>query len=131
MNTGRFFLPNFSPQMNPMFASRYLPASLHRMGFLGRITNSIKSFNWSGLINGANKTLNVVNQSIPLVRQAGPMLNNMKSMFRIAKAFGSETTNVKIQNQTKQSTNKNTPSDTNKVIQKAKISYNNYPSFFV
>jgi len=70
MNPGRFFLPNMGNQFNPLIRVGYSPVG--SMGLFSRITNSIKRFNWSGLLNGANKTLNVVNQTIPLVRQAGP-----------------------------------------------------------
>ncbi len=68
------------------------------MGFIGRTLRGIKSFNWGGLLNGANKTLNVVNQTIPLVKQAGPMFNNMRSMIRLARAFGNETYSKQYRN---------------------------------
>jgi hypothetical protein len=101
MNPGRFYLPSTGANAIPMIRGSYMPLS-RNLGLFGRITNSIKTFNWGGLLNGANKTLNVVNQTIPLVRQAGPMLNNMKSMLKIARAFGSETNksniNAKINN---------------------------------
>lgn len=64
------------------------------LGLFGRLGNSmraIKGINWGGLITNASKTLNVVNQAIPLVRQVGPMVNNMKSMLRIASVFKDET----------------------------------------
>lgn len=80
----RFIIPNYMytyPMRTP--------------GLFSRIFTGIRGFNWQGLLTNANKTLNVVNQTIPLVRQAGPMFNNMRSMLRLAKAFGSETTNNK------------------------------------
>ena len=92
MNPGRFYMPRIGSSFGPMMGANYLPTRVN-VGLFSRITSSLRSFNWSGLLNGANKTLNVVNQTIPLVRQAGPMLNNMKSMLRIAKVFGSETNN--------------------------------------
>ena len=90
MNPGRFYMPRLGASFTPMMGTGYLPTR-GSVGLFGRITNSLKSFNWGGLLNGANKTLNVVNQTIPLVRQAGPMVSNMKNMFRIARAFGNET----------------------------------------
>lgn len=81
----RFIIPN------------YMTYPMRSPGLFSRIFGGIKGFNWQGLLTNANKTLNVVNQTIPLVRQAGPMFNNMKSMLRLAKAFGNETTN-KINN---------------------------------
>ena len=95
MNSGNFFMPNVGTQIPPFFQNASLIGNgsfiPKRVGLLGRTLGGIKSFNWSGLLNGANKTLNVVNQTIPLVRQAGPMFNNMKSMMKLAKAFGTET----------------------------------------
>ena len=129
MNPERFFLPNFSNQFTPLIRTGYLPNA----GLFSRITSSIKRFNWSGLLNGANKTLNVVNQTIPLVRQAGPMVNNMKNMFKIAKAFGNETTRKKQENNI---LNNSGSSNINYVeneanIQKKEVVNNNYPNFFI
>ena len=51
-------------------------------GLLSRLTgaNSLRtgigtarSINWSGLLNNASKTLGVINQAIPVVKQVGPM----------------------------------------------------------
>lgn len=61
------------------------------LGRLGGLTGTIKGINWGGLLNNASKTLGVINQAIPVVKQAGPMLNNMKSMIRLATAFKNET----------------------------------------
>ena len=64
------------------------------LGLINRLGNSfraIKGINWSGLITNTSKTLSVVNQAIPLVRQVGPMVNNMKSMLKVASIFKDET----------------------------------------
>ena len=64
------------------------------LGLFSRLGNSmraVRGINWGGLITNASKTLNVVNQAIPLVRQVGPMVNNMKSMLRVASIFKDET----------------------------------------
>lgn len=58
---------------------------------LGSSFSAIKGINWGGLINNASKTLGVINQTIPLVRQVGPMVNNMKSMLKVASLFKDET----------------------------------------
>ena len=135
MNPGRFYIPTMGNSLGPVMSASFLPS---RGGFFGRITNSLRGFNWSSLLNGANKTLNVVNQTIPLVRQAGPMFNNMKSMLRIARAFGSETTNnnsnIRKNNISSNNVlNKNSDNilvDKTSVIKK-ETSNNNYPNFFV
>ena len=85
MYPGRYFLPNYT---TPFMS---IPYQTPRIGLFSRIGNTIKSVNWSGILNGADRTLGVVNQTIPLVRQAKPMFSNMKSMMKLAKAFRSET----------------------------------------
>ena len=46
-----------------------------------------KAINWTGLLSNTQKTLNIVNQAIPIVYQVKPMINNAKTMFRIASEF--------------------------------------------
>ena len=135
MNPGRFFLPNMTHQFTPFMRGAYLQGAPN-LGLFGRITNSIRRFNWSGLLNGANKTLNVVNQTIPLVRQAGPMFSNMKNMFKIAKAFGNETVsssprrNINLNSANNKLYQENT-SEVTEINQKKEVTNDNYPNFFI
>ena len=96
MNPGRFFIPRNIGIGNIPFSSPTVgpfATTVRNAGLFSRISNGVRSFNWSGLLTNANKTLNVVNQAIPLVRQAGPMVSNMRNMLKIAKVFGNETSN--------------------------------------
>lgn len=105
-----FFIPRFSPYMMAQPMARGMIGAapgLVRAGSLGAASGATKgaglirslgngiaglrSINWSGLINGTSKTLGVINQTIPLVKQVGPVMNNMKSMLRVASAFKDET----------------------------------------
>ena len=106
-----YFIPNYMssmtapPMMRGMGAMRGLGAAsapfmsgantarkgLGLMRRLGSGLSAFRSINWTGLINNASKTLGVVNQAIPLVRQVGPMVNNMKSMIKVASLFKDET----------------------------------------
>ena len=105
-----FFMPGFSPYMMAQPMTRGMMGAaplLGRAGSLGAAGGATKgaglirslgngiaglrSINWSGLINGTSKTLGVINQTIPLVKQVGPVMNNMKSMLRVASAFKDET----------------------------------------
>lgn len=52
-------------------------------GLAGGLGNLLSRFSLSGFLNGASKTLNVVNQAIPIFYQVRPMINNAKTMFRI------------------------------------------------
>jgi len=65
---------------------------------LGGVFSSFRSFNWGGLINNASKTLGVINQTIPLVKQAGPMFRNMRSIMKLASVFKDETDPPKFNN---------------------------------
>ena len=73
-----------------------------------------KAINWSGLLSNTQKTLNIVNQAIPIVYQIKPIVNNAKTMFKVASEF------------TKNTSDKND-------IQKDQVKqYNdNGPSFFI
>lgn len=144
MNPGRYFIPNMGMgmQMGPMMNG--MAPMTRGVGLFGRIGNTLKSINFSGLLSGANKTLNVVNQTIPLIRQAKPMVNNMKSMFKLAKAFGSETvsrngnqnynangnsnTKISANNKKNENVEDNSNSDT---FNSVHDSNNNYPNFFI
>lgn len=131
---------NMGMRMAPMMGGSMASAS-RGAGLFGRIGNSLKSFNFSGLLSGANKTLNVVNQTIPLIRQAKPMVNNMKSMFRLAKAFGSETNSKgSIRNNMKQNEMVNTTNNNQKINSfddkinlddKTNNYEDSYPNFFI
>ena len=133
MNPGRMMMPNmaFAPIMR---AQAMAPGG---MGLFGRIGSGLRSFNWSGLLSGANKTLNVVNQTIPLIKQAKPMVGNVKSMLRLAKAFGSETISRNGSNNNSRRTNninkenKNITTNTVKKESNDNFSNDSYPNIFI
>ncbi len=45
---------------------------------------------FSGILNGASKTLGVINQAIPVFYQVKPIWNNAKTMFRVMKEVNSD-----------------------------------------
>ena len=54
----------------------------------GLLGNTLRSgINWSSILNGAQRTLGLVNQAIPLVKQAAPMVRNAKTMFKVMNEF--------------------------------------------
>ncbi len=55
-----------------------------RPGLLERTVAATKSFNFGSFLDGIQKTLGVINQAIPIVYQVKPMLQNARTMFRIA-----------------------------------------------
>ena len=80
----------------PFFGLRGLGSTRRGMGMFNWIGNRIHAFrgiNWSNIIQHTSKTLGVINQAIPVVRQVGPMMNNVRSMLKIASVFKDETDN--------------------------------------
>lgn len=47
----------------------------------------LRKINWSTLLSNAQKTLNVVNQAVPLYYQVKPVFKNMKAISKIGKEF--------------------------------------------
>lgn len=105
---------------SPGLLSRlFAPASSVGAG----ITGATKTFSFSNLLNGASKTLGVINQAIPVVTQVKPIINNAKTMFRVAKAMSSSNSVKKDNNTT---ITKEIVKEENKNIS----SNNNGPTFF-
>lgn len=72
---------NYYPYLNQI---PYMAAPVARTGLFKSLFGGIK---WSSILSGTQKTLGVVNQAIPLIKQAGPIVNNAKTMFRVMSEF--------------------------------------------
>jgi len=58
----------------------------------------IKKISLSSIINGTSKTLNLINQAIPVVKQVSPIMKNMKTMFSVMNEFKkNDVTNTSIE----------------------------------
>ena len=67
----------------------------------GKTLSSTRKINWSSLLDGTQKTLGVINQALPLIYQVKPIIDNAKTMFKIADVIKSpdvSNTNVKQNN---------------------------------
>lgn len=51
-----------------------------------QLNSGIKRINWSNILNNTQKTLNVINQAIPIIYQVKPLVTNARTLFRIADA---------------------------------------------
>lgn len=120
-NAGRNFF-----QANPLNSLNRL--SVSGRNIFGNLFNNIKAINWKGLLNGTSKTINTINQAIPLIRNTRPMINNIKNMVNIAKAFGKETAIDSVVSSKNLIHNSDTQilNDNIKVINEK-----NYPTFFI
>lgn len=96
---------------------------------LGGATKA-STFTFSGLLNGASKTLGVINQAIPVFYQVKPIINNAKTMYRVAKEINSNdkrntSTNT---NSSNNSNNSNNNTSTNNISNNNDV---NKPNFFI
>lgn len=67
--------------MNPYF----YPSQVGNAGLFSRIFPS--GISLSSILNGTSKTLNMINQAIPVIKQIGPTVQNAKTMFRVMNEF--------------------------------------------
>lgn len=73
-----------------MYNNPYM-MNMVRPGLFSRATAAFKGMNFGGLLDGAGKTLGVINQAIPIVYQVKPIINNARTMFKIADELRSPT----------------------------------------
>lgn len=78
-NQNPFFYNMPTAQMGNMLS----PAMGTNGGLLGGIGSAFKKIGWGGLLTNTQKTLNVVNQAIPIYNQMKPMFKNAKTIFRV------------------------------------------------
>ena len=88
------------------------------------LSGLLKKFNLTSFLNGASKTLNIVNQAIPIYYQVKPMINNAKTMFKVMKA-------VKTPEQKTYAKPVNTYKEFNNAQNKQNYSNNGNPTFFL
>lgn len=103
---------------NPYY---FIPmTSMARPSLFGAIRNSLRGLNFSGILNGTQRTLSIVNQAIPLVKQVTPVMRNAKTMFKVMNEF-------KKTDKPKQNNNYKT----NNVSENVDEQYDVGPTFFV
>ncbi len=67
LNWGNFSNPNPSVPMQPGYNTNFKKPSI----------------NWNNILNGTQKTLNIVNQAIPVFYQFKPIWSNAKTMLKV------------------------------------------------
>lgn len=68
--------------------SFYNPGNYATLGLNPTTTSGIaglakKGLNWSSFLNNAERTMNVINQAIPIYNQVKPMFRNMGTVFKV------------------------------------------------
>ena len=66
---------------------------------------SLRNINWSNILNNTQKTLNVINQAIPVYYQVKPIWSNAKTMFRMVNAIKDDNSTPKNEKVIKKNTN--------------------------
>ena len=84
-----------------------------------------KGFSWSSLISGTQKTLNIINQAIPVIKQVSPVVKNAKTMFRVMNEFKRVDT-PNVNNLTNNTIKTNNINDTVE-----ELTNDNSPTFFI
>ena len=85
---------NFYPYMNqsmmggmPGAMARGATSNIARGAARGGLFRSISGIKWGNVLTNTQKTLNVINQAIPVYYQIKPIWGNIKSFGRIMSAF--------------------------------------------
>lgn len=86
---------------------------------------SLSNIKWGSLLTNTQKTLNVINQAIPVYYQVKPLYNNIKSFGKIMNIM-----NEPDSPNTNNNTN-NTNTINNQQVPKEKENSNNQPTFFI
>lgn len=86
------------------------------------LLSRIKTINFTEFLNGTQKTLNIINQALPIFYQIKPLINNTKTIFKIANAINNDSVKTKTPAPSNTKTNQNP--------KKQNINYNE-PTFFI
>ena len=70
-----------------MYNANYYPFNYPRKN---NLFSGVKNFNWSTFLDGTQKTLNIINQAIPIIYQIKPIYQNAKTAFKLVNAFKEE-----------------------------------------
>ena len=112
---------------NPYFSYPYMnPGSPSSGGMFSKLLG--KGINWSSILSGTQKTLNIVNQTIPLIKQISPVMSNAKTMFKIMNEFKKVDTPVDVSTSTQ---NKEFDDNKEEIVGIDNSFENNGPTFFI
>jgi len=109
--------PYYNPYMSNM---NYMNPSMMGIRPKPSLFKGISNIKWGDVLNNTQKTLNVINQAIPVYYQVKPIFTNIKSFGRLMSAFNEED-NTKSSNITK----------TDEILTETKKENKNSPTFFI
>ena len=109
---------------NNFFPYQNLATQPVKRGLLSSL-GGLSKISWGTLLNNTQKTLNVINQAIPVYYQIKPIYNNAKTMFRVFGAMNDKSENNNITR-----TNTNSFPETNTNLNQKNTS-SHQPVFFI
>ena len=129
---------NFYPYMNQMPMGSLARgaaggSNVLRSAARPGLFRSLSNIKWGNVLTNTQKTLNVINQAIPVYYQIKPIWGNLKSFGKIMSAFN-EPDNQKTNNQVNnlnQSFNNHVPNQTIHTREEKKEESSNLPTFFI
>ena len=89
----------------------------------GGLLSGLRGLNWRGFLANTKETLGIINQTIPIIYQVKPIINNARTMFRLSNAIRS--------NDSDTSNNSNSNDNNNVVQNKNTDIYDNKPVFYI
>lgn len=121
------FIPNSAFMRGvPMVPNNIAPmpriSSLFGKGTALNAATNTSKITFSGILNGASKTLGVINQAIPVFYQVKPIWNNARTMLRVVKGLNSNDNN--------NNNNSNMHTRENTTMNEKKREQVNAPTFF-
>ena len=107
---------NFYPYMNSVNgfnAINGFPAAGVSRAVRPGLFQAFRNIKWNSILTNTQKTLNVINQAIPVYYQIKPIASNLRSFGKIMSAFNSpdtttpKTTTQEVTNEVKEKENQN------------------------
>ena len=98
---------------NSMFYNGFNPYTIPTQTTSKGLFSGISKINWGNLLNNTQKTLNVINQAIPVYYQMKPIYNNAKTMFRLIGSFNDKNSSNQQNNINNNTVNNNSNTNLN------------------
>lgn len=117
---------NYQPFSQRMPRARGLSSLFRRGGQAAMLGGIRPKFDWGSFLSNAQKTLNVVNQAIPIIYQIKPIWSNAKTMFKIVGALKEDDDKSKEQEKTS-----HTQFSPDTKEERPTFSSDNQPQFFI
>lgn len=124
-----YYMPYFN--YNPGITSSMVPNASR--GLFSRLFG--RSFNFGNILNTAQKTLGLVNQAIPVIKQVTPVMKNAKTMFKVMNEFkivDTPSTNNDVNTNHSNHSNNLSNDNVNDITNNTQnITYDGGPTFFI